>query len=151
MDKIHIYLDVCCLSRPFDDQTQERIHLESEAVIAILKYVRSGKWDLFSSDFVNMEISIIPDVDRRRKVQYLSKIAHRIIEVDEGIIIRQAVLEKFGFKPLDAFHIAAAEKGEVDVLLTTDDELMKQYRRNKKAIKIRMENPAQFMMEAIFK
>ena len=28
-----IYLDVCCLNRPFDDQTQERIRLESEAVL----------------------------------------------------------------------------------------------------------------------
>lgn len=26
-----IYLDVCCLNRPFDDQTQERIFLEAEA------------------------------------------------------------------------------------------------------------------------
>jgi hypothetical protein len=25
-----IYLDVCCLNRPFDDQTQARIHLEAE-------------------------------------------------------------------------------------------------------------------------
>lgn len=26
-----IYLDVCCLNRPFDDQTQERIGLEAKA------------------------------------------------------------------------------------------------------------------------
>lgn len=31
-----IYLDVCCLNSPFDDQTQERIHLEAEAVMLIL-------------------------------------------------------------------------------------------------------------------
>lgn len=24
-----VYLDNCCYNRPFDDQTQERIHLES--------------------------------------------------------------------------------------------------------------------------
>jgi len=41
---VRIYLDVCCLNRPFDDQTQDRIHLESEAVILILKRVRSGNW-----------------------------------------------------------------------------------------------------------
>lgn len=27
-----IYLDVCCLQRPFDDQRQTRIRLEAEAV-----------------------------------------------------------------------------------------------------------------------
>ena len=31
-----VYLDVCCLNRPFDDQTQDRIRLESEAVLLIL-------------------------------------------------------------------------------------------------------------------
>ncbi len=31
-----IYLDVCCFNRPFDDQTQEKIHLEAEAVFIIL-------------------------------------------------------------------------------------------------------------------
>ncbi len=29
-----IYLDVCCLNRPFDDWTQERIRLEGEAIRA---------------------------------------------------------------------------------------------------------------------
>lgn len=32
-----VYLDNCCYNRPFDDQTQERVHLESEAILTILK------------------------------------------------------------------------------------------------------------------
>ena len=31
-----VYLDVCCLNRPYDDQTQDRVHLECEAVLLIL-------------------------------------------------------------------------------------------------------------------
>ncbi len=31
-----IYLDVCCLNRPFDDQRQDRIRLEADAVLLIL-------------------------------------------------------------------------------------------------------------------
>ncbi|MDF2439948.1 MAG: hypothetical protein JWN98_932 [Abditibacteriota bacterium] len=38
-----IYLDVCCLKRPFDDQGQDRIHLESEAVLLILAHVEAGE------------------------------------------------------------------------------------------------------------
>ena len=30
-----VYMDVCCLNRPFDDQSQERIKLESETVLMI--------------------------------------------------------------------------------------------------------------------
>jgi len=36
-----VYLDVCCLNRPFDDQSQDRIHLESEAVLLILERCQS--------------------------------------------------------------------------------------------------------------
>lgn len=31
-----IYLDVCCLNRPFDDQAQQRVHLEAEALVDAL-------------------------------------------------------------------------------------------------------------------
>ena len=31
-----IYLDVSCLNRPFDDQTQPRVRLEAEAVTIVL-------------------------------------------------------------------------------------------------------------------
>jgi len=38
-----LYLDVCCLNRPFDDQSQDRIRLEAEAVRVILNALpRSG-------------------------------------------------------------------------------------------------------------
>ena len=31
-----IYLDACCLNRPFDDQSQDRVRLEAEAILLIL-------------------------------------------------------------------------------------------------------------------
>jgi hypothetical protein len=34
-----LYLDMCCLNRPFDDQSIDRNRLESEAVLAILRRV----------------------------------------------------------------------------------------------------------------
>jgi hypothetical protein len=37
MDKI--YWDACCLKSPFDDQMQERIRLELEAVLLILNRI----------------------------------------------------------------------------------------------------------------
>ncbi|WP_256875183.1 hypothetical protein [Nostoc sp. C052] len=45
-----IYLDVCCLNRPFDDQTQERIRLEAEAVLLILANCQTGEWQMLVSD-----------------------------------------------------------------------------------------------------
>ncbi|HPZ08922.1 MAG TPA: hypothetical protein PL110_12455 [Candidatus Eremiobacteraeota bacterium] len=39
-----IYLDTCCLNRPFDDQTQDRNRLEAEAIMIILLNLASDKW-----------------------------------------------------------------------------------------------------------
>ncbi|MGK7919936.1 MAG: hypothetical protein AB4080_08000 [Trichodesmium sp.] len=38
-----IYLDVCCLNRPFDNQTQPRIKLETQAILEIISYCQSGE------------------------------------------------------------------------------------------------------------
>ncbi len=32
---MRINMDVCCLNRPFDDQTKAKIRIESDAVLAI--------------------------------------------------------------------------------------------------------------------
>ena len=114
-----IYLDVCCLNRPFDDHRQERIRLESEAVIAILE--RSKTLILLSSEMVDLEISKIPDEDRRQKVRLLSSIPKVNIVMDDETLSRAKELNEMGFKSIDAFHIACAEKGQADALLTTDD------------------------------
>jgi hypothetical protein len=37
-----IYLDLCCFNRPYDDQSQMRVRLETEAKLAIQDKVRSG-------------------------------------------------------------------------------------------------------------
>ena len=38
---IRLYLDLCCFNRPFDDQSQTRVRLETEAKLALQEHVRS--------------------------------------------------------------------------------------------------------------
>jgi hypothetical protein len=33
-----VYLDNCCLSRRFDDRAQDRIRLETEAIVLIIEH-----------------------------------------------------------------------------------------------------------------
>jgi len=146
-----IYLDVCCLNRPFDDSTQDRIRLESEAVLTILSHGQTGKWILIKSEVVDLEISKIPDGDRRQKVASLSSISLSSVIVDENTEKRAAELKELGFKPIDAFHIACAEKGRADVFLTTDDELLRKALQKKGVLKVRLENPVKWLMEEIEK
>lgn len=146
---MRIYLDVCCLNRPFDDHVQDRVRLESEAVLTILSHSQTENWLLLSSEVVDIEISKIPDNDRRHKVSILSAMPHSYIVIDDEIERRALELEKLGFRSFDALHIACAEKGGADVLLTTDDNLLRKALQKSDVLKIRLENPVKWLMEVI--
>ncbi|GAB1538778.1 hypothetical protein NUACC21_14420 [Scytonema sp. NUACC21] len=51
-----IYLDVCCLNRPFDDLTQTRICLEAEAILSILQHCERGEWQLVGSEVIDLDV-----------------------------------------------------------------------------------------------
>jgi predicted nucleic acid-binding protein len=137
------------LNRPFDDQTQERIRLESEAVITILG--RSRTLTLLTSEIAGLEVSKIPDEDRKQKVILLSSTLKMNIAIDDEIVNRAKELNEMGFKPFDSYHIACAEKGQADVLLTTDDHLLKKAASQKKLLKVKIENPLRWLMEELMK
>ncbi|ACL22488.1 hypothetical protein [Desulfitobacterium hafniense] len=44
-----IYLDNCCLNRPFDDLSNDMVRMEAEAVLAIINRCESDGWDFFTS------------------------------------------------------------------------------------------------------
>lgn len=60
-----IYVDVCCLNRPFDDQTQPPIKLETQAILEMLTYCQTGEWQLVNSTPLESEIYQIPNQTRK--------------------------------------------------------------------------------------
>lgn len=52
---MRIYLDNCCFNRPFDDQSQIRIRLESEAKLKIQDDILEGKVELIWSYILDAE------------------------------------------------------------------------------------------------
>ena len=80
-----IYLDNCCYNRPFDDQTQDRIHIESEAVLALLKACENGDITILSSPVVRMEIDKASDDDKRTKVLSLYSLANPEVPFSDTI------------------------------------------------------------------
>jgi hypothetical protein len=50
-----IYLDNCCFNRPFDDQSQLRIKLESEAKLKIQDDIRAQRIQLVWSYILDLE------------------------------------------------------------------------------------------------
>lgn len=69
-------MDVCCINRPFDDQTEDRIRMEAEAILAILKRCLFD-WTLIGSEAIDYEISKIPNVERRRKAERIMSISRK--------------------------------------------------------------------------
>ena len=53
---MRLYLDVCCLNRPFDNQEIDRNRLEDEAVVAVVTRIRKSTHLLVSSEVVNREV-----------------------------------------------------------------------------------------------
>ena len=66
-----VYLDNCCYNRPYDDQTQIRIHLETEAKLYIQEMIKLGKADLVTSYILEYENSKIAFHTRNKQFQSL--------------------------------------------------------------------------------
>src|SRR5690242_11741079 len=107
---VKIYLDACCLNRPFDDQAQERIRLESEAVVLILNRLQQQKTEWVVSNALDFELQQIPDPERRRRVLALSQFASSSVIAESADFVRANDLQSLGFKATDASHLACAEK-----------------------------------------
>jgi predicted nucleic acid-binding protein len=142
-----IYLDVCCLNRPFDDQVQNRVRLEAEAVLSILEMAGAGKLELAGSDIIDGELSQMPDDERREKVELLLGATTKHISLTTTIERRSTELQKWNISPLDALHLASAEAARVDYFLTTDDYLLRRARRHADELKVKVENPAKWIIQ----
>ncbi|MCX7048769.1 MAG: hypothetical protein NTX50_25190 [Candidatus Sumerlaeota bacterium] len=92
-----LYLDVCCLERPFDDQTQDRIRLESEAIITIMSYVEMGAWQLIGSAAIEYEIDQNPDKGMAAQVRKTMVLFSSKVHIDDHTISRAEDLTNLGF------------------------------------------------------
>ena len=146
---MRIYFDACCLNRPFDDQRQTRIHLETEAIETILAYVENGIWCGVSSDLLKLEIALTPDIERCRKVLDLLSLMNEHIRVCKSDYRRARELMAFGLKSADALHIACAEHAGVDVFLTVDDQLLKFTQKHYDKLQVRVSNPLRWVEEQL--
>jgi predicted nucleic acid-binding protein len=144
---MRVYLDSCCLNRPFDDQSQERIRIESESVRLILARVSAGGLEWIGSDALAWEISKTPSEVRRLQLAALLSAATEHVRVTAETAYRAAELIGGGMDAADALHIACAESSLADVMLTTDDRLLRLCRRMGKRIRVRVANPLQWLME----
>jgi predicted nucleic acid-binding protein len=141
-----IYADVCCLNRPLDELQQSRIRLEAEAMISILQKCREENGVLLNSDAIEFELSRNPDPFKKEQLASILSVATRLLPSSEAIELRASALMELGFKFYDALHLSFAEAGDADVLLTTDDRLLRKAQQYKNLITVTVENPVIWLM-----
>ena len=146
-----VYLDNCCVSRPSDDQTQNRIQCETIAIMKILSYFYTGKWQWIISKILKTEINQNPDLKKRLSANALLNSVPQSVCVpfDEAEILRGEQIEALGFKEYDALHLACAESGKADIFLTTDDKITRKVKNVGSQLRIQVENPDTWLQEVI--
>jgi len=131
-----IYLDNCCFNRPFDDQSQLKIHLETEAKLAIQAKIVSGDFKLIWSFVLKYENQRNPYADRRRKTTNWISYASVLVVPDQAIFDKAEELMRSNLKPMDALHLACAVSAVADFFITTDMGILRKGQSCKGALRI---------------
>jgi len=136
-----MYLDVCCLKRPFDDQRQERIRHEATAVATIIGLAEQGKVTLIRSGAHTFENGRNPREDRRLAAALWLDSASVEVPLSSAVEGRARALGEVGFRAMDALHIAFAEAAGARWLVTTDDRMLAIASRSRSELTVRVVNP----------
>ena len=120
-----IYLDVCTLCRPFDNQSLMRIRLETDAYYLIWHGIQDGSYKMVVSPAHFKEIEGIEDLFERMELTVLlnrfgKKPSYQLNEVRK----RAEKLYSLNFGIADAAHVAFAETS-AEYFITCDDKLLK--------------------------
>ena len=143
---MRIYLDVCCLKRPFDDQSQPRIHLESEALLALLG-APADRAEFIHAPAHDLENNQNPLPVRAERVREWLTVMPLVELPDQALVARTAELMALGFKNFDALHLASAEGAGADVVVTCDDRLLAAARRHAASLRVRVAAPLELVAE----
>lgn len=139
-----IYVDTSAYNRPFDDQTQPRIFLETQAVVVVLLLVEAEALEIVSSSILEYENSRNQSALERQWVNGRLQLAKFYQEVNEAIFERARELEQQGLGTMDALHVACAEAAGSEYFLTCDDRLIRRYRGSLNVL-----TPVNFVLEMI--
>ncbi|MEM7773659.1 MAG: PIN domain-containing protein [Cyanobacteria bacterium P01_A01_bin.37] len=138
-----IYLDTSAYNRPFDDQTQPKIFLESQAVIIILQMIEANVIELVSSSVLEYENSRNPYPMKQEVMNRYLQLTEFQQEVDEAIRDRAEELQHNGLKAIDALHVSCAEAASSNYLITCDKRLINRC----SGLTIHVINPVDFVLE----
>lgn len=142
---MRVYLDMCCYNRPYDDQSQIKVSLETQAKLHIQDLVQKKHLDLVSSYMLRYECGQNPYEMRRNTImQFIDTHTAAYVGLERRKEI-EAIAEKImdtGVKFKDACHVASAVYASCEYFISTDKRLLKY-----KTDQIKMATPIEFITE----
>ena len=140
MRNIKIYLDNCCFNRPYDDQTQDKIMLETTAKLMIQKFVLKKQLDLVWSYILKYENSRNLYEAKKSAIAIWRSLSKEYVDFSSEVEVIAEKIMQTGIKEIDALHIACAIFAKCDYFVTVDKRVLKY-----KSDKITICDPLQFM------
>lgn len=139
---ISVYLDNCCYNRPYDDQEQLTVHIETEAKMHIQQLIINREISLVYSFISEYENGKNPNFTNKNTIAKFFKNASVYVDISLRPAIRSEAIEimETGVKEMDAMQVASAIVGKADYFLTTDKRLLKYSTE-----KIKLLNPIDFI------
>jgi hypothetical protein len=143
-----VYLDVCCLKRPFDAQDQLLVRLETEAILSLLS-VPPPRMTFVRAPVHVLENSFNPVPWRREAISVWLSLDPIAALPEAALVSRTDELIGLGFKRFDALHLASAEVAGAEVFLTVDGRLRKKGEALAAHLRVRVTGPLVFAQEGI--
>jgi len=139
-----VYLDLCCFNRPFDDQSQLLVRLQTEAKLSVQQSIRNRDHALIWSAVLDLENADNPDMERKTAIAEWKSLAEVDVATTVAVEDLATILAGNGLKPMDALHMASAIEAGAGCFLTTDKQIL---RRMKSDARIQVLDPVEFIRE----
>ena len=125
---MRIYLDSCALNRPYDRYLNEEIATEAKLIMDIFELIDQKILTLVDSEVLDAECQLIPDEDKRARVNAVRSKARYYVKLSPYVKERAGAFIRYGIKPMDALQLASAERG-ADIFITVDKRLLKKAKK----------------------
>lgn len=142
---MRVYLDMCCYNRPYDDQSQIKVSLETQAKLYIQDRIQKKQLELVASYMLRYECGQNPYKMRRKAImQFVDTHTAAYIGLERKGEIESIAAEimNTGIKFKDACHVASAIYAKCKYFISTDKRLLK-YQTDQ----IRLVTPIEFVAE----
>ena len=139
-----LYLDNCCFNRPYDDQSQTQIFLETQAKLHIQESILAGRHQLIWSYILQFENDENPYFVHQHEIKKWKSQADLLICASEFIVSTAKEYQRYGLHSKDALHCACAVSVKADYFITTDKQLIK---KSQSIAELKVVNPLTFIQE----